>query len=236
MNAGTLRQLPLGIGLKEWITFETFVPGPNGEAIACLQQGNERYAYLWGERGTGKSHLLQAACRVRAGTAAYLPLRELVALGPGVLEGLETLDLVCLDDLDQTAGDSTWEQALFVLYDRLRDAGGMLRVAGSAPPSELGFGLVALVSRLTWGPVYHLQVLGEVDRAQALGQRARARGLDLSEEVIRWLLRHYQRDNSSLFGLLDRLDEASLAAQRRLTLPFVRWVVEQDAPQTRMSL
>ena len=230
MTNGSLsvgRQLPLQFKIREGLTFENYLPGPNSEVVDLLRRGTEPYAYLWGTTGVGKSHLLQAACRTQ-GTAAYWSFRELFQHGPSVLEGLEVLDLVCLDDLDRIAGHDAWELALYDLYNRLREAGVILRAAGTVPPRALGLTLADLVSRLNWGPVYHLQELDDADKATALRLRARLRGLDLSEEVARYLLRRQPRDNASLFGLLDYLDQASLAAQHRLTVPFVRAVLDAE--------
>ncbi|CAK0765683.1 inibitor of reinitiation of DNA replication [Gammaproteobacteria bacterium] len=220
----TGKQLPLRFKVREGTTFDDYLPGPNCEAVDLLRRDSEPYAYLWGAEGVGKSHLLQAACRTRE-AAAYLPLGELLDHDSGVLEGLETLSLVCLDDLERVAGNEAWERALCDLYNRLREAGVPLRAAGNAAPSALGLTLADLVSRLGWGPIYHLQELDDSDKATALRQRAHSRGLDLPEEVARYLLRHQPRDNASLFKLLDHLDQASLAAQRRLTIPFVRTVL-----------
>jgi len=227
MNSASLsagKQLPLRFRVREEITFDDYLSGPNCEAVDLLHCGTEPYAYLWGAVGVGKSHLLQAACRTRE-AAAYLPLGELVDHDPGVLDGLENLDLVCLDDLERVAGNETWERALCDLYNRLREAGVLLRAAGVVAPTALRLTLADLVSRLGWGPVYHLQALNDPEKATALRLRARSRGMDLPEEVARYLLRHQPRDNASLFKLLDYLDQASLAAQRRLTIPFVRTIL-----------
>ncbi|CAK0760368.1 DnaA regulatory inactivator Hda [Gammaproteobacteria bacterium] len=230
-NLSTVNQLPLRFRVREGMSFDDYLPGSNGEAVDLLRRDTESYAYLWGTAGVGKSHLLQAACRIRE-SAAYLPLGELVDHDPGVLEGLEGLDLVCLDDLERIAGHGAWERALCDLYNRLREAGVRLRAAGGAAPTALGLTLADLVSRLGWGPVYHLQGLDDSDKATALRLRAHSRGMDLSEEVARYLLRRQPRDNASLFALLDDLDQASLAAQRRLTIPFVRIVLDARERET----
>ncbi len=221
------KQLPLQFKIREGLTFDNYLPGTNGEIIDVLRNNNEPYVYLWGSAGVGKSHLLQAACRTQE-AVAYLSLGELLAHDPGVLEGLENLDLVCLDNLERVAGHALWERALCDLYNRLRDSGVLLRAAGMAHPGSLGLTLADLVSRLHWGPIYHLQELDDTDKAKALRMRAHARGLDLPEDVARYLLRHKPRDNASLFGLLDYLDQASLAAQHRLTIPFVRSVLDAE--------
>lgn len=224
-------QLPLGIALSDGATFASYYPGPNAEVLAQLQHTLEHGSdpvYLWGKAGVGKSHLLQAACR-RAGEAgqpaAYVPLGQ-ADLRPEILDGLEGLALVAVDDLDARAGDETWEIALFHLYNRLRQAHTPLLMSADAPPQDLGLRLPDLASRLSWGLVFQLKNLGDEDRLAALQHRAHGRGLTLTPEVGWFLLRRYPRDMAALFSLLDRLDAASLAAQRRLTVPFVKSVLE----------
>ena len=116
---------------------------------------------------------------------------------------------------------------MFALCERLRAAGGMLLAAGARPPRELGLKLPDLATRLGWGPVYALTPLGDDERLEAVRLRARNRGLEMPEEVARYILARYPRDLDSLFALLDKLDVASLAEQRRLTIPFLRSLEEQ---------
>jgi len=217
-------QLPLRIGLRDGATLANFLAGPNAAAVAALESADEPFLYLWGGAGTGKSHLLQALCHqfsAAGGAPVYLPLSD-GALAPELCEGLEAMPLVCLDDVQAVAGNPEWETALFHFYNRIREAGGRLVVAGTAPPGQLGVSLPDLRSRLGWGPVFHLQPLSDDEKIEALSLRARARGIELSADVARYLMRRYRRDTHGLFELLDQLDRASLAAQRRLTIPFVR--------------
>ncbi|HKJ75832.1 MAG TPA: DnaA regulatory inactivator Hda [Gammaproteobacteria bacterium] len=221
-------QLPLGVGLRDDATFTNFLPGPNAGALAVLEAGNEQAVYLWGGWGSGRTHLLQAACHAAAaagGAPAYLPLSAAEDLAPAMLEGLEVAPLVCLDDVQAVAGRADWERGLFDLYNRVREAGGRLVAAADAAPGALGLVLPDLASRLAWGPVYHLEALSDDQKKEALCRRAERRGMELGEDVATYLLRRCPRDLHSLFGLLERLDHTSLAAQRRLTIPFVRQVL-----------
>lgn len=223
--ARTEQQLALRIGLRDSATFANFYAGDNAAVLHALQQGNEPFIYLWGAQGSGRSHLLQAACHTeagRGGTPVFLPLGELAPAGVGLLEGLEQMSLICLDDVQAIAGDAAWEEGLFHLYNRIREAGGRLLVAADASPVTLGITLADLRSRLGWGPVFQLQGLDDAGKLAALQLRAAARGMVLSDEVGVYLLRRCPRDTQALFELLERLDRASLAAQRRLTIPFVR--------------
>jgi DnaA-homolog protein len=226
-----MRQLPLAVRLRDFAVFETFEPGPNGAVMAMLADAAALgpSLWLWGPPGSGKSHLLQAACAAHA-RAAYLPAGELLAVGPEALEGWIDRTLVCIDDVDRLAGHREWELAAFTLFNQLRDGGGRLVVSASAAPAATEFALPDLRSRLAWGGAYRLEALSDEDRIAALRRRAAHRGLELPGEAARYLLRRLPRDMRALCEWLDRLDVASLAAGRRLTLPFVKSIIEA-APQ-----
>ena len=225
-------QLPLPIALRESVTLDNFVAGDNHQLLHMLQHilepGAERFVYCWGAPGCGKTHLLQAACQLTA-SIFYLPLSQLVDYSPEVLDGLHHAALVAIDDVDAAVGSPHWERALFDLYNRIRDGGEtVLVVSGRAPPSRLGLALADLQSRLAWGLVFHISPLDDEGKIAVLRSRARSRGLGLPDEVAGYLLRHCDRDLSALLDLLDRLDRASLAGQRRLTVPFVKDVLEAE--------
>jgi len=218
-------QLPLGISLRDTATFDNYYSVGNELVLQALQQGNDKMLYLWGPAGCGKSHLLQALCHATAATGqspVYLPLQELRTLSPALLEGLESQALLAIDDIQAIAGMPQWEEALFHLYNRVRDLGHRLVVSAIVAPAGLPLTLPDLVSRLGWGPVFQLSVLSDQDKRTVLQMRARRRGLEMSNEVAEYLLRRCPRDMDSLFNLLNQLDHASLVAQRRLTIPFVR--------------
>jgi DnaA family protein len=229
----TSPQLPLGLALRDSARFESFFSGPNAELVTALQETasgrGEPFLYIAGSTGMGKTHLLQAAC-VEAGvagrSAAYLPLDKLAGMSPAVLDSLELMQLVCLDEVQSVAGDGLWERAVFDLFNRVRSAGVTLIVAGTQRPDRCGFGLPDLQSRLGWGVTYVLKPLPEKDVLAALSHRARGRGLELPGETAQFLLKRIPRDLPSVFDLLDRLDQASMIEQRRLTIPFVKEVLD----------
>ena len=225
-----MQQLPLGVRLGEAARFDGFVAGPNAQVLEQLAgAAPPRVLWLWGRAGTGKTHLLQAACAAageRGGTATYLDLAG--AGSPVLLEGCETLDLVCLDGLDRVSEDSGWNAAIFRLYTLMQDGPGRLYVASTAPPASLRFRLPDLRSRLLAASVHQLRELDEDGQIEALERRAARRGLELSREAAAYLVHRMPRDMHSLCGVLDRLDEAALAAQRRLTVPFLRAALEAD--------
>ena len=225
MSVTPHQQLPLRIGLRDSATFANFYPGSNAAVLFALESASEPFIYLGGSAGSGRSHLLQAACHAvseQNAPAAYLPLQECMAMSPLMLEGMEQMALLALDDVGLLAGNSEWEAALFHLYNRMRDAGHRMIVAGNAAPAALGISLPDLLSRLGWGPVFQLQSLDDREKAEALSMRAKERGMVMPMEVADYLLNHASRDMHALFELLDRLDDGSLVAQRRLTIPFVR--------------
>jgi DnaA family protein len=231
-------QIPLRFAWQDGFSFKNFFAGGspkgNSEAVHHLQKiasankGDEQFLFLWGFSHAGKSHLLQATCQQAADsglTVAYLPLKEIGELQPEMFTGLEKLSLVCIDDVQVTAGNQQCEEALFHLYNRMRDAGNKMIVSGDVAPNALPIALEDLQSRLSWGPVFHLQELNDENKIAALQLRAKIRGFELTEEVGLFLIRRSARDMPSLFTLLDRLDEASLAQHRKLTIPFVRGLI-----------
>jgi len=222
-------QIPLRFAWRDGLSFDNYCAPANAEAVHHLQQaaagGGEQFLFLWGGNSVGKSHLLQAACQYAAEhqrTVAYLPMAELAELSPEIFDGLEQLSLVCIDDLQRIAGNARWDEALFHFYNRVRDAGGVLITAANVTPAALDTPLPDLRSRLCWGPVLQLAELDDAGKVAALQLRAQGRGFDLPDDVAQFLMRRSARDMGSLFALLDRLDEASLVQQRKLTIPFVR--------------
>lgn len=226
-----MQQLPLGVGLPDRAVFASFLPARNREALEHARRiaagGAAGASWICGPASAGKTHLLQATCSQAAESrrAGYFPLAGLATLGVGVLEGLPQLQCVCLDDLEAVAGRLEWERAIFGLLRELEDNGGALLMAARPPPALLAWALPDLGSRCAAGAVLQLRALDEMEQQQALQLRARLRGFELPEETSRWLQRRFPRDMRRLYDLLDTLDEAALAAQRRLTVPFIREVL-----------
>lgn len=234
-GSSTSPQLALDFRWDDSADFATFVPDGNAEAMAVMQtagQPGAPWVYLWGQPGTGKSHLLQAACG-QAGrqgeTAVYVPLADHAGGDPDLLEGLERVSLVVLDDLEHIAGAPAWEEALFHCHNRVRDAGGQMMVAAAAGPDALGLRLADLASRLQALLQFRLSPPDDARRRRILAQAAALRGLDLPEASADYLLRREARDLRHLLALLDRLDAASLQSGRRLTVPFIRTVLGEGA-------
>ena len=230
-----MQQLPLGVRLRPASTFETFIAGSNEAAVAALRlraSGRDPAAlWLWGPAGSGRSHLLQAACAAAGATgrrAAYLPLGD-AEVEPDQLYGLDELDLVCVDDVGVIGERSEWQRPLFALYQGLRERDRQLVLAAGASPLTVRFPLADLASRLRAADVWQIRPLPETAQGEALVARAAVLGLELPAETLVYLQRRLPRDFAALCDVLDRLDAAALAAQRPLTVPFVRAVLDGAA-------
>ncbi len=219
-------QLPLRLNPQQVFRFDNFhfnQPELKLALTELCQSDQLSFVYLWGEKSAGKSHLLLAASEQAGLRALYLPLADLVqSASPEVLDSLEQLDLLCIDDLDAIAELADWQEAVFHCFNRLQLVGCKLLVSAQQNPASLGLTLADLRSRMATALVYQLDSLNDEDKRQALILQAQSRGLQLSDDVANYLMRHYSRDMSSLIDLLLELDKASMAAQRRLTIPFVR--------------
>ncbi|MCC5791232.1 MAG: DnaA regulatory inactivator Hda [Legionellaceae bacterium] len=227
-------QLTLGIHLNDEATLDNFCWGNNlliEQQIRCsLEQQGERFLYLWGSRASGKSHLLQGCCQAVGqglASAIYLPLRELQVWGAAVLENIEQQPLIAIDDIDVIAGQPEWEEALFHLYNRIRQQDDtLLLISGQSPPMALPLALADLRSRLSWGLVMQLLELDDEQKTQTLCAIARQRGITLTPATARFLLHRSTRNLHHLKAILDRLDHESLKAKRKITLPFVKKTLE----------
>ncbi len=222
-------QLPLHIGLRDSATFSNFFPATNEQLIAELRRSSsnqgEHFIFFHGLSGTGKSHCLQAVCHAATKQqlqATYLPMREIQSMPVEFLEGLEKLDVICIDDIELIAGNRDWEIAIFNLYNRIRDNSSSLLVAANVKLDEIGISLKDLQSRLAWGLVFQLESLDDAALAKALQLRARARGMELPDDVVAYILKRSSREMNTLFLLLEKLDRESLVEQRKLTIPFVK--------------
>jgi DnaA family protein len=205
----------------------------NTVVLTFCQQSTPQFLYVWGDAAAGKTHLALAivehAQKKHGKRSLYLPLAELVEqASPAVLESLEKQSLVCIDELEAVEGNSEWEEALFHCFNRLQEAGCQLLIMSRRNPTTLKIHLPDLQSRLAAGLVYQLDNLNDSAKQHVMMAQSRARGLEMSLDVAQYILHHHSRDLSALMAFLAALDKASMAAQRRLTLPFVRQVLRDD--------
>ncbi len=233
-----MRQLTLGVQLKERATFASFLVARNTELVAHLHATAARpggATWLAGPHTAGKSHLLQAVCAAAPANvrAAYLPLESLLPFGPAALDGAETLEVACYDDLQCIAGLEEWEVRLFSLWQRALERNTTLVFAARETPAHVPFALADLKSRLASANVFAVRELNDEEQLEALYLRARLRGFELPAETARFLQRRFPRDMRSLCDILDTLDDAAFAAQRRLTVPFIRAILDSKTIESK---
>lgn len=231
MSMGSPVQLSLGVALKDESTFANFyVKEANQQLVAALQQlANQpsgQNHVIWGAPGCGLTHLLQAVCHDAYNNdiaIQYLPMKDLMGFDANeICEGLDGVDLICIDGIDAICGNRNWELAFFHLFNRMKDAGHTIIFSSHTSPPSLPILLPDLKSRILSCVVYHVERLSDSEKQQAMIIRAKARGLEMSEDVAKFILQRASRDTNELFYLLNRLDDASLQQQRKLTIPFVK--------------
>lgn len=230
-------QIPLQLEPSREQSFDHFVAGPNEAVLKSLQgilDGRDEQAYLWGARSSGKTHLLNALCLAVRGSgrsAFYAGLKNLPPGSHALLEGLEQVELLCVDDCDRVAGDAAWETALFHCINRFREAGGKLVLASREPLASLALELPDLKSRLQWGLRLQLQGLDDTHKLEVMDRHARSLGIELPAEVSRYLLRRHARSLDRLIAALERMQQAAFVGKRRITVPLAREVLGRaDSP------
>lgn len=227
-----MSQLTLKIALLDGFDFDSFYPMPeNRDALALLHSAfwqSFQQVFLYGDTGSGKSHLLQACCykaQEYSDSASYLSLKQLAPYGVRVLEGLDQCALLAIDDLDYIVGDLAWETAVFHLINRCRQNGQPLLLAAHQNPHQLHCQLADLGSRLIWGPAYRIYNLDEGSALEAFKWRAYKRGLQLPEHIIKYLNKHFPKDIQSLMFILDELDKVSLHKGRKITRSLIQEIL-----------
>ncbi len=232
-SSGLPRQIPLRFGNFQQYDFDCFLPCGNSglvELLIDVASGQSRHhVYIWGPPGSGKSHLLQAACKKASESGlqvAYVPLNHIAEFSPDMLHDLGTLDLVCVDALENLSTHVDWQQSLVWLYNELRDNHQSMLIAGREAPHAVQLELEDLRSRLGWDQVYQLRQANDDVKKDIMRQHAADHAYDLPEDIIDFLMNRVDRDLSSLIGLLEKLDEASLVEKRKLTIPFIKSIIE----------
>jgi DnaA family protein len=230
----TPTQYSLDIALPKFATFETYINASDAQLLSALKQLSQpassepRQYFLWGAAGTGKTHLLQAICNHQDSAqqnAIYLPMKELVDQQAEILRDMHQLDVVCMDDVDTVLGDKEWDHQLFLLINELRAHNKSIVMTAAHNPHEANVSFPDLASRLVWGPVYKLNLLSDDGKSLAIQAHAKVRGLEVSVEVCSFLLKRFPRDLNKLIGLLEQLDKESLVQQKKVTVPFVKTVL-----------
>jgi DnaA family protein len=226
-------QIPLHVSFREDAVFEDYLPGENAVAVGTLRHAlakmNDHLIYLWGGQGVGVSHLLQAAVhdvQNQGLSAAYLPLSECIEFGPDALEGMDEVDAIAIDNIDLVAGHLEWQEALFHFYNRMRDSGKLILVGGRCSPLVSEITLQDLKSRLSSGLTLNLVGLSDEDRVDWLIWKGRRRGLVIERDVAEFLITRHNQNMKELVSTFDVLDSASLVEKRKITIPFLKQVLE----------
>ncbi len=222
-------QLPLAVHLRDTASFESFFAGDNEDAVVALRALSAP-VLLFGAAHSGRTHLLQAACREHGG--AYLPLTELSSLGPSLLDGYAESSALFIDDIDTVSSDTAWCTALIRVIDRLRSSGHRYVLSATAAPDRMNIARADLRTRLAQCAVFGLRPLNDEQRHALLQLRAHLRGLQLPDEVSRWLLTTRSRDTGSLIEAIEILDRETLTRKRRLTLPLAQAALADANAQT----
>lgn len=225
-------QIPLELKLPVKADLDDFVspqkPEINQSIEALLKARDHLYLYFGAPTESGKTHLLSGICQIAESvgkSVIYLPLKQAADLSVEICEGLEEADIVCIDDIDVIAGNQNWERAIFNLYNNVAGKGHQLVISGNNTPANLGIKLKDLKSRLAWGITISLKPLTDENKGQVLKTRATKLGMPLPEETITYLLRHHSRTLNELLQTLNDLERESMAAKRKLTVPFVKSVI-----------
>ena len=225
--------MSLPIAQSDKASFKNYLIGDNSELVEALRSSvriaEPKLIYLYGNSGSGKSHLLFAAMRLSKDESiatSYLSLAN-PKVNEQMLGMIDVRHLTCIDDVHAWVGDDGNEKALFTLFEQLKHSGGRLLISGKKTPQNCGFGLNDLVSRLSSGLVYGLRELTEEQQFEALKLRANHRGLVISDNTVRYLLSRSSRDTSELFDILDQIDRASLVEQRKVTIPFLQALLKK---------
>ena len=226
-----MRQLALGLAPSPAPAFDNFFPGRNVEATSALHslasgQSGEQFVYLWGERGCGRSHLLQAA--VAAASSRGIIARY-IAPGEALPADNSGVRMLAVDDVEKL--DAQAQLEFFRLYNALRERQGAVLAAGNVAPARLQL-RPDLLTRLGWGLVFQVHVLSDDDKRVALKRHAAARAFDLRDEIVEYLLRHLKRDLPSLMAVLDALDRYSLETKRPITLPLLRQLLQSESGES----
>lgn len=247
-------QLALGFSDLPEQTFESFVTSVANQPavrhlreLACLPPPENitidtqpEGLYLWGDPGSGVSHLLNAAAYVsylNQTDAVYADLAQLISYGPACIDGLEAAQLVSLDHLEVLVDQPMeWSVRIYQLINDMRLKGHRLIFGAHRPPNGLELPLVDLTTRLQWYPAYYLSPLDDAGQFAYLQHRAAQRGLEMKDDVARYLLSRVSRDINQLNALLDHLDQASMQARRKLTIPFVRKIISHVAEDLESPL
>ena len=225
-------QIPFEFSSFKKRDFASFVEGENQPLIYSLNTIIEKEKrdslYIWGPTGTGKTHLLQAACKKANEInchVTYIPLKQYKDFSPEMLDDLGELDLVCVDDLEYISGSIEWQQRLTLLFNEIRDNHNSIIISSAVSPKNINIELNDLKSRLVWGQAYKIRSPNDKLKIEILRKKAAERSFQLGNDVAEFLIRRSNRDLNSLIEILAEIDRSSLAEKRKVTIPFIKKLI-----------
>ena len=224
-----IKQIALALSLDRQFSFDNFVADRAEMIISNLQAlilgKGEIQLGLWGTAASGKTHLLNASAYFARKNGVLLQIydgTQLRQCDADEFEGFSHCDVLAIDNLDAIAGSAAWEACFYQIINRCRDGEFRLLFSLTDKPAALTTQLADFRSRLQWGLLLQLPQVGDPEIRQILHRRAQLLGIDLSAEVISYLMNHHARDLGQQIGILRRLDGISLSQQRRVTIPLVK--------------
>ena len=224
-----MHQIPLPVSISEYMTFETFYLSSNKVVIDSIKDDKNKLIWIAGLQGSGKTHILQATVNYMDtgdNRLLYLPMRESKDFTPDILDNLNQFDLVAIDDIENVIGNFAWEEQLLILYEELIHTKSRILISSSDTPQGLSFKLPDLSSRFSLGLVERLKPMNEEQIIEAISLHATVRGFNLPQEVAKYLISRVPRDVSVLVDIIKLLDYESLSKQRKLTIPFIKTVLD----------
>ena len=224
-----MRQVPINFSLSEYMTFETFYLGPNKSIVDLVKDENNQLIWLAGLEGFGKTHLLNAFLNSHENKdkrSLYLPMSESQVFTPDILDNLSNYDVVAIDDIENIIGEISWEEQLLKFYEDSYNTDNKILIAANDTPRGLDFLLPDLSSRFNLALVERLRQMNEGEMIEAILLHSRARGFNLPEDSAKYLISRAPRDVSVLVDIIKLLDYESLSMQRKLTIPFIKKVLD----------
>ena len=228
----SLTQIPFKFDNFKKRDFDSFFQGENKDLLyflnTMIKTRSNNSIYIWGSQGTGKTHLLQAACKQANEMdwhVTYIPLEQYRDFSIDILDGLGKLDLVCIDDLELIIDNIEWQQRVTLLFNEIRDNKNSIIISSKISPNNIKIDLDDLKSRLVWGHVFKIKAADDELKIKILKKEANERSFNLNDDVVEFLIRRSNRDLTSLIEILDEIDRSSLAAKRKITVPFVKELI-----------
>jgi len=223
------RQIVIPVSAADELTFADFCMAQNQGLVKQLMEmvqgrGTNQVLFMWGQSGSGKTHLLNACCDLAKSTNHPFVFVSADNMQAELITASDVADgtVFCVDNLEHIAGKADAAVALLSWYEQTLSGKGCMIVAASKPLEKIALGIADLTSRLSAGGSYYIEPMDESDRRMALKLRAHQRGFELGDSVLDYIMSRFERDTASLFSILDRIDSASLSHHRKVTIPFVR--------------